>query len=79
VLLPSWALSLPAPLASLLRRGDPAVVGRVERDRCLLDLRTVPDPDDDILRLAVIAAAGMSPAAVREAPAAARRTSGGAP
>ena len=41
VTLPSAAVSLPAPYADRLRTGDPAVVGRVERGRCLLDLRCV--------------------------------------
>ena len=42
VVLPSAAVSLPPGYAGPLRRADPAVVGRVERGRCLLDLRTVP-------------------------------------
>ncbi|WP_018636389.1 L-seryl-tRNA(Sec) selenium transferase [Parafrankia elaeagni] len=49
--LPSAAVSLPAPYAIALRHRDPAVVGRVERDRCLLDLRAVPpDRDEDLFR-----------------------------
>lgn len=44
--LPSAAVSVPAGHAERLRLGEPAVVGRLERGRCLLDLRTV-DPDDD--------------------------------
>ena len=48
--LAGWAVALPARLAAPLRTGDPCVVGRVERDRCLLDLRCVPPQDD--LRLA---------------------------
>jgi L-seryl-tRNA(Ser) seleniumtransferase len=48
--LPSAAVSLPARYAAALRTGDPAVVGRVVRDRCLLDLRTVaPDADATLL------------------------------
>lgn len=55
VVLPSAAVSLPPRYATALRQGDPAVVGRVERDRCLLDLRTVP-PDQDLkLRNAILA------------------------
>lgn len=46
VRLASWAVSLPAEYAARLRAGTPAVVGRVERDRCLLDLRCVPESDD---------------------------------
>jgi L-seryl-tRNA(Ser) seleniumtransferase len=51
--LASVALSLPAAWAGRLRAADPAVVGRVERDRCLLDLRTVPPEDDGRLADAV--------------------------
>ncbi|MFI7673148.1 L-seryl-tRNA(Sec) selenium transferase [Actinophytocola sp. NPDC049390] len=51
--LPSAALSLPASVAARLRAADPPVVGRVERGRCLLDLRTVPPEDDDLLRAVV--------------------------
>ncbi|MQA81204.1 MAG: L-seryl-tRNA(Sec) selenium transferase [Streptosporangiales bacterium] len=55
VTIPSVALSVPAGLADALRLGDPPVVGRVERGRCLLDLRTVPPPDDDTLLAALTA------------------------
>jgi L-seryl-tRNA(Ser) seleniumtransferase len=57
VSLPSAAVSLPETLAPPLRTGDPAVVGRVEHGRCLLDLRTVDPADDDRLAAAVTAAA----------------------
>jgi L-seryl-tRNA(Ser) seleniumtransferase len=55
--LPSWALSLPEAYAAPLRRGDPPVLGRVERGRLLLDLRCVPAPDDATLARAVLAVA----------------------
>ncbi|GAA4287086.1 L-seryl-tRNA(Sec) selenium transferase [Georgenia daeguensis] len=55
--LPSAAVTLPVPFAEALRRGRPAVVGRVERDRLLLDLRTVPPEQDEELLAAVRAAA----------------------
>jgi L-seryl-tRNA(Ser) seleniumtransferase len=65
VTLPSAALSLPEPLAAVLRsgaavrRGDvPAVAGRVEGGRLLLDLRAVAPGDDERLAEAVLAAAG---------------------
>jgi L-seryl-tRNA(Ser) seleniumtransferase len=29
--------------------GDPVVIGRVERGRCLLDLRCVPPDEDSVL------------------------------
>ena len=48
-----WAVALPAALAGPLRTGDPCVVGRVERDRCLLDLRCIPEDDDVRLAAAV--------------------------
>ncbi|MBB1156189.1 MULTISPECIES: L-seryl-tRNA(Sec) selenium transferase [Amycolatopsis] len=51
--LPSAAVALPARYAEALRLGEPAVVGRIVRDRCLLDLRTVPPADDATLREAV--------------------------
>ncbi len=61
---PSAALSLPPQLAAglrsgqAIRRGDrPAVVGRIEGGRLLLDLRTVAPADDDRLAAAVLAAA----------------------
>jgi L-seryl-tRNA(Ser) seleniumtransferase len=56
VALPSCAVSLPAPYADRLRAGDPAVLGRLERGRCLLDLRAVDDTDDAALCRAVLAA-----------------------
>jgi len=64
VKLPSAALSLPDQLAPELRsgtavhRGDvPAVVGRIEDGRLLLDLRAVAPADDERLAGAVLAAA----------------------
>jgi len=53
--LPGWAVALPVSYAERLRRGDPCVVGRVERGRCLLDLRCVPEADDGALAAAVLA------------------------
>jgi L-seryl-tRNA(Ser) seleniumtransferase len=47
--LASWAVALTHPrlgaerLAAALHRGDPAVIGRIEEGRLLLDLRTVPE------------------------------------
>jgi L-seryl-tRNA(Ser) seleniumtransferase len=51
--LPSAAVSLPESWAGPLRTGNPAVVGRVERGRCLLDLRTVDPADDERLLVAM--------------------------
>jgi len=63
VTLPSAALSLPEPLATVLRAGEAvrrgdvaAVVGRVEGGRLLLDLRAVAPADDERLTEAVLAA-----------------------
>lgn len=53
--LPSAAVSLPESYAAPLRTGTPAVVGRLEGGRCLLDLRTVAADDDDLLAKAVLA------------------------
>jgi L-seryl-tRNA(Ser) seleniumtransferase len=58
VILPSAAVSVPAALAAPLRSGRPPVVGRVEDSRCLLDLRTVAEEDDEALVAAVVAARG---------------------
>jgi L-seryl-tRNA(Ser) seleniumtransferase len=64
VTLPSAAVSLPERLAGPLRSSDavrrgtyPAVIGRTEAGRLLLDLRAVSPGDDDALAAAVIAAA----------------------
>ncbi len=51
VLLPGAAVALPEHLATALRTGVTAVLGRVERGRLLLDLRCVPaERDTDLLR-----------------------------
>jgi L-seryl-tRNA(Ser) seleniumtransferase len=54
--LPSWGIVLGAvddegidALARRLRLGDPGVFGRIERERLLLDLRTVLPEDDEML------------------------------
>jgi L-seryl-tRNA(Ser) seleniumtransferase len=51
--LPSAAVSLPESCAAPLRTGTPAVVGRLQDGRCLLDLRTVAPEDDELLVMAV--------------------------
>ncbi|WP_189216437.1 MULTISPECIES: L-seryl-tRNA(Sec) selenium transferase [Streptomyces] len=53
VTLPSAAVSLPASYTGPLRRAEPAVMGRVEGGRCLLDLRAVPEAADGALETAV--------------------------
>jgi L-seryl-tRNA(Ser) seleniumtransferase len=54
--LPGWAVALPERFAATLRTGTDPVVGRVERGRCLLDLRCIPAGDDDRIVGAVLAA-----------------------
>ncbi|MDQ4009052.1 MAG: L-seryl-tRNA(Sec) selenium transferase, partial [Actinomycetota bacterium] len=56
VRLSSAAVSLPEDGAARLRTGEPAVVGRVERGRLLLDLLAVAPCEDDALLRAVRAA-----------------------
>ncbi len=58
VTLPSAAVALPERYAAALRCGRPAVLGRVEHGRCLLDLRAVAPEADADLAAAVLAAAG---------------------
>ncbi|MFL6065544.1 MAG: L-seryl-tRNA(Sec) selenium transferase [Friedmanniella sp.] len=55
--LPGWAVALPESYARPLRVGEPSVAGRVERGRCLLDLRCVPPPADEAVLAAVLAVA----------------------
>jgi L-seryl-tRNA(Ser) seleniumtransferase len=54
--LPSWALALPGAVDDLARRlrlGDPAIFGRIDQGRVLLDLRTILPEDDAALVAAV--------------------------
>ena len=57
--LPSWAIGLrsttlsAAEIERALRDHDPPVIARVEEDEVLLDLRTVPLTDDEVLVAAV--------------------------
>ncbi|HEX2419071.1 MAG TPA: L-seryl-tRNA(Sec) selenium transferase, partial [Micromonosporaceae bacterium] len=54
--LPSAAVALPETYGPALRLGQPPVITRMERGRCLLDLRAVPESDDAALRAAVLSA-----------------------
>ncbi len=56
VTLRSVAVSLPGWYAERLRAGRLPVVGRIAEDRCLLDLRTVPEAVDSSLLSAIAAA-----------------------
>ncbi|UVE96978.1 L-seryl-tRNA(Sec) selenium transferase [Dietzia sp. B32] len=58
--LPSAAVSLPEHVAERLRAGRPAVLGRVTDGRCLLDLRAVPEGDDDELGRLVLRAEALA-------------------
>jgi L-seryl-tRNA(Ser) seleniumtransferase len=51
--LDGWALALPAIYAEALRTGDPSVIGRMHSGRYLIDLRCVPEIDDDTVLAAV--------------------------
>lgn len=54
--LPGWAVRLPEPAAVRLRTGTPAVLPRIHDGACLVDLRCVPEADDERLLAAVRAA-----------------------
>jgi L-seryl-tRNA(Ser) seleniumtransferase len=60
--LPSIGLALTGGSAtkrlSALRRGTPSVIGRIEDDRVVLDLRTVPPEADEWLGRAIVDATG---------------------
>ena len=51
--LPGWAVALPERFAGPLRAGEPAVVGRLEHGRLLLDLRCVEEAEEDALVAAI--------------------------
>lgn len=61
--LPGWAVSLQQRFAQPLRTGTPAILPRVADGRCLLDLRCVPESQDDMIiqRLREIAAREVNP------------------
>jgi L-seryl-tRNA(Ser) seleniumtransferase len=54
--LPGWAVRLSDAAAEPLRTGDPAVLPRVHDGACLLDLRCIPESEDDRLLAAIRAA-----------------------
>lgn len=51
--LPGFAVALSESVAARLRTHRPAVLARIERGRCLVDLRCVPDADDDLVGQAI--------------------------
>jgi L-seryl-tRNA(Ser) seleniumtransferase len=56
--LPGPAVAVEAALAEPLRRGEPAVVGRLSEGRLLLDVRTLTDAEAQLAAAAVRAARG---------------------
>lgn len=56
--LPGWAVRLPEAAAAHLRTGEPAVLPRVHDGACLVDLRCVPESEDERLLAAVRSALG---------------------
>ncbi|THJ65824.1 L-seryl-tRNA(Sec) selenium transferase [Arthrobacter echini] len=54
--LPGWAARLPERAALPLRTGDPPVLPRVHDGACLVDLRCIPEDDDEQVTTAVLAA-----------------------
>ncbi|MFX0538070.1 L-seryl-tRNA(Sec) selenium transferase [Ornithinimicrobium sp. Y1847] len=64
--LPGWAVALPEGYAAPLRHGDPAVLARLESGRCLVDLRCVPqEQEEDLVEALLGVAAGGSGATGR--------------
>ena len=57
--MPGWAIALPEQTAKALRVGTPAVLARVHDGVCLVDLRCIPETDDEILAEAVAHALGV--------------------
>jgi L-seryl-tRNA(Ser) seleniumtransferase len=53
--LPGWAVALEPSYAERLRTGDPCVVTRLDHDRCLVDLRCVPQESDGNVLKAILA------------------------
>lgn len=51
--LPGVAVSLPEQLAPALRRNSPPVVARQHQGRCLIDVRCVPEDQDEVLIAAI--------------------------
>ena len=54
--LPGWAVALPQEVAQHLRTGRPAVLARIEKRHCLVDLRCVRPETDEQLAEAILAA-----------------------
>jgi L-seryl-tRNA(Ser) seleniumtransferase len=52
--LPGWAVALPERYAALLRSQPRPVLARVERARCLVDLRCIPPDADQVVAQAIL-------------------------
>jgi L-seryl-tRNA(Ser) seleniumtransferase len=80
--LPGWAVALPTALAAPLRTGDPPIVGRIDHDRLLIDVRCIPPDADETITAAIRAMAtklspGKRPACVEGPACGARPACGG--
>ena len=53
VILPGWAVALPEAYAAALRTQARPVLARVERGRCLVDLRCIPEESDSLVAQAI--------------------------
>ncbi len=68
-ILPSWQVTLSSPVLSprqicdLLYKGDPPVIPRLKRGKVLLDLRSVPAGEDEVLQRSLLASLGKRNAA----------------
>ena len=56
--LPGWALALPESAAAALRSSEPSILPRIHDGRCLVDLRCIPEDQDEVVTSAVFRALG---------------------
>jgi L-seryl-tRNA(Ser) seleniumtransferase len=60
LILPGWAVALPERYAGLLRSQPQPVLARVDRSRCLVDLRCIPEDADPVVAQAITACVAAS-------------------